>query len=1058
MPVCTAILLLLKVALTYGIPNIYLEERFDDGVGWKNRWVQSKHRSDYGLFTISHGKFYGDAQVGIGLQTTQNSRFYAASRKFDIMPENLSGPLVIQFSVKHEQKIDCGGAYIKILSGKINQTDFHNSSSYYIMFGPDICADSKVLQMILRYNDTYFTWAHRVNCKSDRLTHVYTLVIHQNLTYKVLIDLKIVKSGLLLEDLQFLVPASKSEGKTDVVDEEEGTSTEDPAIRSTQVEGYTDEFLSYDSTNKKARPDKFNRQVKDILNREKKVRPSTCSKDSETQIVKPTHMDLNFYKGIGAVGIDVWQVKAGTIFDNILITDDESYAIRFAKKTWQLYKYPEKHMKEKLHEEEEIEQDREQARKWKLNFASDGKEREKEKGEYATSRNKELGDETSSITEEDTRDSNVDKGAPLLAKREAMLDQMCSSPPAKKKMRFDAWSKVLIENELVDRMGQTSGILGLSENIVVRDVESYSVEGQQKIRRAGAKRRRWAARKSHRCNRSDSQKTREQNLNKRNRNVGIMPKFEQRADEPLESFVKRLADCLKEREIKLLSEVVEMVGREGAVRLYEATAKLENEGGMMTKDGSRRRLPGGIFMQLAKEDSEAGDKVKQLFKKDRLEKRSLRRKLGLAVTVDKQVESDLAVRMVVWLLTRASTATLLPFLSVTFFAFVASGDPNVYLYERFDDGDAWKNRWVQSSHSANYGRFKRTYGRYFANWRNNMGIQTSQNARFYALSRKLDTVFDSRNKTFVLQYSVKHEQNIECGGAYIKVLSAETDLNDFNGLTPYYVMFGPDICGYERKVHVIFGYKGKNLELDRELHFEPDNLTHVYTLMLFPNMTYKVSIDQSVVSQGNLEDHWSFLPPKFIKDPKAKQPDDWDSRKTIIDVNDTKPDDWDKPKTILDPNAVKPDDWNDEINGEWRPPEIPNPEYKGEWKPREIKNPNYQGVWSAPYIYNPEYVADPYLVAHADVGAVGFEMWQMKCGTIFDNILITDDPQFAEKVANETWRAYIDLEKLRLNEYLEKKGKSKEKADESENQNLKNAEDGDELRVEGGQAVANDEL
>ncbi|CDW52781.1 Calreticulin domain containing protein [Trichuris trichiura] len=686
MLVVNAFLLLLNVVLALGTANVYLEERFDDGDGWKNRWVQSKHRSDYGVFIVSHGKFYGDEQVGVGLQTTQNSKFYAVSRKFDIMPDSLSGSLVIQFSVKHEQKIDCGGGYIKILSGKVNQTDFHNNSSYYIMFGPDICADSKVLQMILKYNDTYFKWAHDVKCKSDRLTHLYTLVIHQNLTYKVLVDLKIVKSGLLLEDLQFLVPESKSDLKTDFPKEKGQTSTDNSDRRSTDAD--------------------------------RKVTQSTCSRDSETRTVKPKFMDLNFYKSIGAVGIDVWQVKAGTIFDNILVTDNENYAIRFAKKTWQLYN-----------------------------------------------------------------------------------------------------------------------------------------------------------------------------------NVMSLPLF-----------------------------------------------------------------------------------------------------------------------------------------LITLFSFVANVDPNVYLYERFDDGDAWKNRWVQSSHNANYGLFKRSYGRYFANWRDNMGIQTSQNARFYALSRKLDTIFDSRNKTFVLQYSVKHEQNIECGGAYIKVLSAETDLNDFNELTPYYIMFGPDICGYERKIHVFFGYKGKNLEIDRELPFEADNFTHVYTLMIFSNLTYKVLIDQSVVRQGKLEDGWRFLPQKFIKDPAAKKPDDWDMRKTIIDENDTKPEDWDKPETILDPNAVKPDDWNDEVNGEWQPPEIPNPEYKGEWKPREIKNPNYKGTWSAPYIHNPEYVADPYLAAHEDVGAVGFEIWQMKCGTIFDNILITDDPQFAEKVANETWRKYVDLEKLRFNEYLEKKRRRKEMAEEAKKQ------------------------
>ena len=40
------------------------------------------------------------------------------------------------------------------------------------------------------------------------------------------------------------------------------------------------------------------------------------------------------------------QVKAGTIFDNFLITDDEEYAAKFGDETWGLTKDAEKKMKE----------------------------------------------------------------------------------------------------------------------------------------------------------------------------------------------------------------------------------------------------------------------------------------------------------------------------------------------------------------------------------------------------------------------------------------------------------------------------------------------------------------------------------------------------------------------------------------------------------------------------------------------------------------------------------------------------------------------------------------
>lgn len=48
---------------------------------------------------------------------------------------NEGKPLVIQFSVKHEQKIDCGGGYVKIFPTDLDQTDMHGDSQYYLMFG-----------------------------------------------------------------------------------------------------------------------------------------------------------------------------------------------------------------------------------------------------------------------------------------------------------------------------------------------------------------------------------------------------------------------------------------------------------------------------------------------------------------------------------------------------------------------------------------------------------------------------------------------------------------------------------------------------------------------------------------------------------------------------------------------------------------------------------------------------------------------------------------------------------------------------------------------------------
>jgi hypothetical protein len=82
------------------------------------------------------------------------------------------------------------------------------------------------------------------------------------------------------------------------------------------------------------------------------------------------------------------------------------------------------------------------------------------------------------------------------------------------------------------------------------------------------------------------------------------------------------------------------------------------------------------------------------------------------------------------------------------------------------------------------------------------------------------------------QFSAKHEQKLDCGGGYIKLMPSTSDMKTFGGNTPYSIMFGPDICGYSTKrVHAIFTYNGKNLLTKQTIPCETDELTHVYTMV-----------------------------------------------------------------------------------------------------------------------------------------------------------------------------------------------------------------------------------
>lgn len=64
------------------------------------------------------------------------------------------------------------------------------------------------------------------------------------------------------------------------------------------------------------------------------------------------------------------------------------------------------------------------------------------------------------------------------------------------------------------------------------------------------------------------------------------------------------------------------------------------------------------------------------------------------------------------------------------------------------------------------------------------GIQTTSDAKHFAISAKIPE-FSNKNRTLVLQYSIRFEQEIECGGGYIKLLSGFVNQKKFGGDTPY---------------------------------------------------------------------------------------------------------------------------------------------------------------------------------------------------------------------------------------------------------------------------------
>merc|ERR1719440_1322212 len=108
-----------------------------------------------------------------------------------------------------------------------------------------------------------------------------------------------------------------------------------------------------------------------------------------------------------------------------------------------------------------------------------------------------------------------------------------------------------------------------------------------------------------------------------------------------------------------------------------------------------------------------------------------------------------------------------------------------------------------------------------------------------------------------------------------------------------------------------------------------------------------------------------------------------------------------------------------------------NPDYKGDWNVKCISNPAYKGVWEAKKIANPEYEDDDNVYKYDDFGFIGFDLWQVKGGTIFDNVIITDDKAEADAFAKK-WKALSEVEKSKKKEEDDAKAAADKKDDAKE--------------------------
>lgn len=397
--------------------------------------------------------------------------------------------------------------------------------------------------------------------------------------------------------------------------------------------------------------------------------------------------------------------------------------------------------------------------------------------------------------------------------------------------------------------------------------------------------------------------------------------------------------------------------------------------------------------------------------------------------------------------------------------FPAQPTGDIFHFQSFQNED-YKNTWTPSKLENYSGVWQLRESAKPTGFPGEKMIYMSEGLKYYGLSTQFPEPLVLTDKTLVFQYEVRLEDSLNCGGAYMKLFGKDNYSPDtLSNETRYVIMFGPDKCGSNNKVHFIFRHKNPISGEVEEKHLkdspsiETGKLNSLYTLIVRPDNSFEILINGNSVKQGNLLQDFvpPVNPPKEIDDPTDTKPSDWVDDETMDDPDAVKPEDWDEtqpefikdpakinppegwlvdePKFINDPEAQKPEDWDDDIHGEWEAPTIPNPKceaapgcgpyeapliknelYKGKWNPPKIPNPAYKGQWKPRQIPNPNYFEDAHPHNFPEIIGAGYELWTVDKNIGFSNVLITTD----ETVVHQ-WNKVHFIPKHKIQEQAEKK-------------------------------------
>ncbi|KAL6259281.1 hypothetical protein P5V15_009201 [Pogonomyrmex californicus] len=90
-----------------------------------------------------------------------------------------------------------------------------------------------------------------------------------------------------------------------------------------------------------------------------------------------------------------------------------------------------------------------------------------------------------------------------------------------------------------------------------------------------------------------------------------------------------ITNKLSEKKALLIRRVVDIIGKQKAIDFFQKTKEIEEDGGMLIMNGSRRRTAGGVYFWLIKNDEHIPqEKIREIFFYDQKESSEQRKKVG----------------------------------------------------------------------------------------------------------------------------------------------------------------------------------------------------------------------------------------------------------------------------------------------------------------------------------------------------------------------------------------------------------------------------------------------